>query len=526
TLAAAGRRAREWFGSPDELEPSPGRPDRFAAKLALVSVVVAALLAWFVYERHPHVPDEVPYILHARYFAAGELWMPAPPVPAAFDVDLMLIENGRWYSPVNPGWPLALALGAPFGAEWLVNPLLGGVAVLLAYAFLREVLPRFSARLATTLLACSPWFVFLNMSFMTHTWTLVCALVGALGVARARRTGASAWAWLGGAGVGMVATIRPLEGLVLAACLGLWAIGLGGARVKLASLVGLVLGTAFVAALVLPYNAALTGSAKLFPINHYVDTVYGPGKNDLGFGPDKGLDWGGLDPWPGHTPFQALVNAQFNAFAIDVELFGWACGSLVLVWLALARPLARIDRAWLGFVAAIVASNSLYWFAGGPDFGARYWYLVIVPLVALAARGLVALAEDDAQRTRFLVAAFALMLGNVALFVPWRAVDKYVGYRGMVADVRELAAERRFGRSLVLVQGNRHPDYASAAIENPLDLESDAPIYAWDKDPTVRAALLAHYADRTVWVIAGPSRTGGGFEVVEGPLPPGSAPSR
>ncbi|MCK6445650.1 MAG: glycosyltransferase family 39 protein [Planctomycetes bacterium] len=527
-------RADAWFGperdgagsARQRDEPEPGRLDGFACLLALASVAVAALLAFFVYERHPHVPDEVVYLLHARYLATGVLSVPAPPVPEAFDVDLMLLEDGRWYSPVNPGWPFALAPAAPLGAEWLVNPVLGGVAILLAYALLREVTSLRNARIATALLACSPWFVFLDMSFMTHTWTLVCALAGALGVARAGRTGKSAWAWFGGAGVGMVATIRPLEGLVLALCLGVWALGFGGKRLKFGALAGLVLGTAVVAACVLPYNAALTGSAKVFPINHYVDTVYGPGKNDLGFGPDKGLDWGGLDPWPGHTPFQALVNAQFNTFAIDVELFGWACGSLVLVWLALAlRPWTRFERACVVFVLAIVGSNSLYWFAGGPDFGARYWQLVIVPLVVLAVGGLTRLGEDAEQRARWLAAAGALSLGALLLFVPWRALDKYRDYRGMTPGARELAERVDFGRSLVLVRGKRHPDYASAAILNPLDFEADAPIYAWDKNPEVRAQLLAHYADRPVWVIAGPSETGRDFEVLEGPLAPGVAPN-
>ena len=54
----------------------------------------------------------------------------------------------------------------------------------------------------------------------------------------------------------------------------------------------------------------------------------------------------------------------------------------LLVWIALVlgETSRAIDRAWIVFVLAIVASNSLYWFAGGPDFGARYWYLAIVPL--------------------------------------------------------------------------------------------------------------------------------------------------
>ncbi|MGH7449514.1 MAG: hypothetical protein ACRELT_18205, partial [Longimicrobiales bacterium] len=100
----------------------PGGVDGFAIGAALWILVVCALLAWFSYQNHPHVPDEVVYLYHARYFAQGMLTMPLPPVPAAFDLDLMTFEATRWYSPVPPGWPAALAVGVYFGAAWLVNP--------------------------------------------------------------------------------------------------------------------------------------------------------------------------------------------------------------------------------------------------------------------------------------------------------------------------------------------------------------------------------------------------------------------
>jgi hypothetical protein len=354
---------------------------------------------------------------------------------------------------------------------------------------------------------------------MTHTWTMCCALVAALGVARARRSGRAAWGWLAGAAIGVVSLIRPLEGLGLACLLGLWAIGLGGTRVKLGALLGLVLGAMVVGATVLPYNRELTGSAMRHPIMDYVDRTYGPGKNDLGFGPDKGLDWGGLDPWPGHTPFQALVNAQFNGFAVQAELFGWSVGSVLLVLLALLwRTRVRNDRLMWSVIAVVVLSNSLYWFAGGPDFGARYWYLILLPCLLLTISGFDALEErlgEHAPRAR--VALLALCAFSLATFVPWRAFDKYVHYRGMQPGLSELAKEKHFGRSLVLVMGERHPDYASAAMYNSFDWEADAPIYAWDRDPYVRKALLEHYRDRPVWVVAGPTRTGRGFEIVEGP---------
>jgi hypothetical protein len=298
--------------------------------------------------------------------------------------------------------------------------------------------------------------------------------------------------------------IRPLEGIVLAGALGLWSVGVGGARLKLASIAALVVSTAAVAAIALPYNAHFTGRALTFPIQHYVDVVYGPGKNDMGFGPDKGLDWGGLDPWPGHTPFQALVNAQFNGFAIDAELFGWSIGSLALVWFLLfASRWSRADKLMLAFVGAIALVHAFYWFAGGPDFGARYWYLVILPLAWLTASGMRALETRLAQpaRARALVAALVAMAWTT--WIPWRAVDKYWGYRGMNGSIARAVRGQTLGRSLVLVAAaERFPGYANAAVLNPLDLEGDAPIFAWAKDVEVTRRLLEHYSGRPVWWLA------------------------
>jgi hypothetical protein len=175
----------------------------------------------------------------------------------------------------------------------------------------------------------------------------------------------------------------------------------------------------------------------------------------------------------------------------------------------------------LAAIALVVFAHSFYWFSGGPDFGARYWYLILLPCVVLSVRGLQRLAREDAGlgETRVLAATLALVFTSLTVFFPWRILDKYHHYRGMRPDVRELAREHELGRSLVLVRGHRHPDYASAAIYNPTDLEADAPIYAWARSPELRDRLLEHYADREVWILDGPSVTGRGYEIVAGPLP-------
>src|SRR6185503_19959397 len=155
-----------------------------------------------------------------------------------------------------------------------------------------------------------------------------------------------------------------------------------------------------------------------------------------------------------------------------------------------------------------------YYFSGGPDFGARYWFPAIVPLVALTVRGMQAVAESAG--TRVWLAAAALTAMTLVTYLPWRAADKYHNYRGMRADLRAIADSRAFGADLV--RGQRFPDYASAFERNPVDLNARTAIYAWDRDAETRAAVLREYRDRRVWVVDGPSITGRGFEVSSGPV--------
>lgn len=520
----AEQRLARWLGLNGGGDP--GRVlDPFAVAVAMAVTGVCALLAWVVYDHMPHVPDEIAYLLQARYFAAGMLQLPPPPVAAAFDIDLMFYEPGRAFSPLPPGWPAILAIGVRVGAPWLVNPLLSGVCILCMHALVRRLDAPRTARLATLLLATSPWFLFLGMSLMTHTATLACALAAALGIAVARARRAAWPAAAAGIGVGIIGLIRPLEGLAVALVLGLWSLTASHRLFRLLPSVALTAVTVAVSALALPYNAALTGSARRFPIMMYVDRYYAPGANDMGFGPNRGMGWGGLDPWPGHGLRDVLLNSLLNGAALNLELFGWATGSLVaLVILVCAGRLRRMDWALLGVVALVVGLHAFYWFGGGPDFAARYWYLVIVPCVALTARAPAALfGEATPAATRGVVALLALSAAALLTWVPWRSVEKYHHFRNMTPAMRRFVAAHPMDSSLVLVRGRRHPDYHEAALENPLDLTIRArAIYAWDRSAEVRRDVVAAYPDRPIYIVDGPTITGGPFRVVAGPLPPGS----
>lgn len=494
--------------------------DGFVILAAIWVTTLSALLSYFSYEQHPHIQDEVVYLQHARYLAAGMLTLPPPPVPDAFHVYLMEVEQGSWYAVPPFGWPAFLAIGVLLGAPWLVNPVLAGLNILLAYALARELFDRRIARCVVLLLCVSPWHIFMAMNFMTHTLTLTCALAATLTVAWARRTDNAWWTLIAGGLIGLASLIRPIEGLILAGLLGLWCLGVGGRRLKISSIAALIFGIIPIGAIAFLYNHHLTGNPFANPIMVYTDKHFGVGTNAFGFGPDRGMGWA-LDPFPGHGPLDAAVNANLNLFSLNIELFGWSVGSLLLISILLFFRLPRgSDFLMFAVIATVFGAHVFYWFSGGPDFGARYWFLMLFPCVALTARSIEFLEGSlrswlgGLHQARVAVAVFSLCAVSLVNYFPWRAVDKYHHYLRMRPDVRELAKEFDFGKSLVLIRGKGHPDYASAFVYNPLDLQADAPIYAWDRDPATTKKLLEAYKDRAVWIVNGPSITQRGFEVV------------
>ena len=350
-----------------------------------------------------------------------------------------------------------------------------------------------------------------------------------VGVMAARRTDHARWTWLGGLALGALAGVRQLDAMIAAAALGLWSIGLGGRRLRIGAVAGLVVGSMIAAAPLLPYNRHFTGKAGAFPIMTYTDALYGKGRNDYGFGANRGMGWA-LDPNPGHGPVDAAINATLNITATQVEAFGWSVGSLLLLYLLLCSSrLTRSDRLMLGVVAIDFIAYFFNYFAGGPDFGARYWFLMIVPIAALTARGAIAvgsMVDAESGGTRLLAGVTLLVVSASVVFVPWRSIDKYWHYRGMRADLRVLARARGFDDGLVLISGREVPDYASAAPYNPLDLGAHQPVYVRRLDPATDSAVVAAFGTRSVWLVDGPSLSHAGYVVRAGPLTATEALSR
>jgi hypothetical protein len=515
---------------------SPTRPwDRYVPWIA-ASVVffAAAAFARVVLGGVPHIDDSVANLFQARTFAAGKLFVAAPPDSAAFQVNEVLIDGGRWFGYGFPGWPAVLSLGVRAGVPWLVNPVLAGLAVLLGHRLLLRYYGRPVANQATLLLATSPWLHYVSAEMMGHPLSLVLALAVLVLLERGRTGNRIGWTLAAGATLGALALTRPLDAGIIGLVAALWIVTgstvdadvrlRASAAQRLQGLGALALGAVAVTSLLLAYNRALTGDATYTPQMMWTDRAWGPGSDRYGFGADVGIRaWPQIDPLPGHGPVDVALNLNKNLFAAGTDLYGWPGASLVLVLAGIFIPgrSKRARPALLLLVACVVAYSG-YWFAGGPDIGPRYWYVGLPAFVVLSVLGANRIARM-AGGARVGAAIALACLAALLTFVPWRAATRYYRFRDIGDEIRQLTRDHAWTHALVFVQGDREAYQTAFNFIDP-ELRDSRPIFAFDTgDAGSRAALAARFADRPVWFIGPGSERDRRLRVLAGPLPPGSA---
>ncbi len=469
------------------------------------TVAASLALGAFAFQHLPHVEDEVAYLFQAHTFAGGALSVPAPPEAAqpGLDYYLLQVRDGRWFSTSVPGWPLALAPFAALGVPWLLNPILAGLSVLLAYAIALRRLGRDQADLVALMMASSPWLLAAAASLMPHTLTLTLMLFGWWMVIRAegaQRAGRRLFA--AGLAFGWIFLTRPLDGLILGGLTGLWV--LAGPRGSVARAAVYAAGCVVTGAILLLHNLAMTGSPLRMALSDYLDGHWAPGANAFGFGPDIGPPggWGRLDLWPGHGPVEAVLNTINLTASLQFDLLGWSVGSLALLYAFFlwTRGKRVFDWVMVAVAATVILVLAFYWFADSYYFGPRYWFLAAFPLFYLSARGYDALRarfpdEDGAHVRIDSILALSCLFG-LLVFTPWRGAMKYHEYGNFHASYRKALASGGFGNAIVLVAKNGEP--GSAFMLNDPWLAPDRPIFLLDTGTLDEAALKAAFPGREI----------------------------
>ncbi|HEX6543944.1 MAG TPA: glycosyltransferase family 39 protein [Ktedonobacterales bacterium] len=483
--------------------------------LALVTVLASfGYVLWVAlaeYQAQPHILDASAYIFQAKIFATGQLSAPAPSDLGAFQGPFMVVRDGRWFAQYPPMTSLLLAVGIVLHAPWLVEPLLGTLALWGIYRLGRYFYSGFVSWLAVLLGALSPFYTYLAASYMSHTVALFFAVFFLWMLVRFTRD----WHWYDLAlaavcAVGLLFT-REFSAAVIGVAATLYL--LGGQRRVLRERVATLwpifaFATSILACglvLYLLYNRVQTGSATLLP-----RTLFFPGDR-YGFG--QGIGFYGQ-----HTLAAGMVILDQLLSILLIDLYGWPFYlTLALLPLAFLRRDSR--TRWDIFCALLLAlliSAQAGYFYHGIYLGPRYLFETLPFLLLLTARGLTALAAILARLARALGAAhpsprlaaavagllLVVLLGCNLLYYSPRQAQIYHGYTGLPAgmkvDARALYAFHP-QQAIILTNNWFIYNYILWPLNDP-HLHG-ATLYAYAPSPDVLSRLRKEYPHRTLYMV-------------------------
>jgi hypothetical protein len=360
---------------------------RFAAMLFVVASVLAATMAWFMFDARLISGDEMSLRFQAALLLHGRLSAVPEQHLEFFNSVEALDANGRWFSQFPIGGAVPLALGAAVGLPWLVNPLLVGWTVASFFRFARAVSNESFARWASLLFALCPYLLFLAGSQLNHTaglsfvmWGIANAAVWATSADPATIRRAAA---LTGVAFGCAATVRPYDAALCAIAVGVLQLTIAAREpARRRSLAWQLAGGLLPVGLLLIVNDLTTGSPWLFAYDALNGAEHRPGFH---------VDPRGIE----HTPERAMYLAASYLMRLNVSLFESPIPALafVIAGLVLGRGARRWDVLSAGIIVLIVAGYALYWHEGFYVRGPRFMYVALPALVWLMARGAAALPD-------------------------------------------------------------------------------------------------------------------------------------
>lgn len=511
----------------------PSAPTILALVLVVAAFAGALLVSVRIFDRLPHVEDELAFIFQAKAIASGHLLVSAPEQPQFFRAPFIIVRDGHWYGKYLPGYPVVLAFGALIDRVWLVNPLVGAGCVWMLFVLGRRLYGAWPAVLGAAFMVVSPFFLLQAGSLMSHVVSLAWTL-GFLLCFEATRRRRGYWPAAGaGLALGMLFITRPLTAVGIGAPFAVWALVdvlLERGRLRQYALMAGVF-LPFVA-LLLGYNQLTTGD----PLKSAYELWWSFDK--IGFGDGIGISGH-------HDVGQGLHFTRMNVEMLADYLYGWPArlsllpGALAVlvagvrvVWVGAGRLRARIrhsappetdaralaalrwDLVLFAMILTLVTVHIAYP-TPGQMYGPRYYFEALPAFTLLSARGVLLFAEylagevqsvtgahrrlEQAAGTLAIVAVAALSLYG-AFHFSGDEMRSYRGWNGVDGtDLRTVQAAD-LDNAVVFVTLTKWHEYAPFFIQNSPALDTNV-VYAID---------LGEYADRDA-MAAFPGRSGWRF---------------
>jgi len=297
--------------------------------LVFFAFFMSATLSRTVFERLPHLEDEVAYLYQAKIFSRFDLVIETPQPRRAYWQPFVIDHEGNRFSKYTPGWSGLLSLGVHLGQTWVVNAFFSALTVALVFQLGSSLFNRDVGLIASGLTAFSPMALLLSASLMGHTSALFFTTLFIFAYLRIEKTHQLKWGAVAGVALGFVVILRPLTAVGIGTPFIIWsAIRVLNALFDrdhhynlirrtsqtLTPLVVLSVVTIVIASAVPIYNNAATGD----PTRNLYTFVWD--YDQLGFGECCGRN--------GHTLERGIRHTRFDLSLTAADTFGWQIGDI------------------------------------------------------------------------------------------------------------------------------------------------------------------------------------------------------
>ncbi len=482
--------------------PSPLRRIWVGISVGFLVLIALGIRLWVsrgVLEGLAHTPDEVAYMLQAKWLLANKLYQAAPPIQEYLAVPFTYFRDQKWFSIYPVGWPLVLALGQAIGLPWIVSPICGALYVLLLFLIGQELYGELVGLTAALLGALSPMAILMFSSYLSHgSAALMIALFLWLFLVGRRRESLPILG-LSGASLGFAFGIRPLTAAAVACPFAILLLSellrSEEKRVTLRSLGVFILGGVFGSLPVLISNRLITGSAFSFAYSYGAGTSFS------------------VQNFP-----SALMHLDATVASVPPAIFGWGWGILT-GWPILSLSLAfacvpfllRGPRVFDLLFAAMFIALPLSFLAWGGHglhgYGPRFYFEALFGIYLLTARGFFLLGGIDASQSparlrwgrSVAIVAGSLLIGLVVTTaVTLRPrMRLYKGYNWVNGGLETAIGGGRLRRGLILFPDDNWFSWGAASNLLQADLQADLAFAVSRPD---NSKLLAFYPNRRIFM--------------------------
>jgi len=375
--------------------------------LAVFTVAVTTLLCYQVGLKTFHhaflTSDEGSYVFQANNFLEGRIAREAPAFGRSLQHQMVIqdIDVG-WLSRYPPLHSLWLVPGVAIGKPYMVPALTAGLSLLFIMLTLKNIGVR--AGPVIVLLLCSPYFIFMHGTLLSHTSGLACTSLMLLGYISWMVSRKSRWLVVTGTAWGLLFMGRPYTAFLLAIPFGiasLLELNRQRDRKTLNATLVFVLSSLTGVIGLLTYNYYAVGDPFTMTFFYYDPT------EGLGFGLRHTLG----DPTY-HTLERGTNILWNNLKSLDQWMLGWRGSLVVMMILVLAGWHKRITPLLLGGIIILPVGYLFFWYEG-IDVAGPVYYFESLPFVMIGA----ALGVTEIEKRIGLAARWNKVLSIVVMTI-------------------------------------------------------------------------------------------------------------